>query len=191
EPEDAVKRTLAEVQPLLPKLAEELQWRGVRVGGNQLPNPSADRVRHGRTAHSAAAPGRLVIGRLQRALTCDPANRPLGDAHLPGHRQLRLPRLQQGEYGITIDHPEHPFPPPKRAHARPAGTGYSMVRMPLDRPEFREKGGQNLGNAQLGRPLRGSAGAPPRVFLSAFPQPLLDPSSPELGVRSAAENSLP
>src|SRR5690606_35554691 len=122
DPEHPVERALAQRRPLLPQLAEDLQWRGFRIGDDQVLQAGADPVGHGGPAYGAAASRLRIVRLLYRRLLGDPLDRALRDAHLLGDVLRGLPRLKQGMYGVSVDHPEHP-PPPGQGNERPFADG--------------------------------------------------------------------
>src|SRR5690606_24952540 len=80
---------------------------GLAIRDDQVLHARADRVRDGRTAASPAASGRGVVGLLHRRLLGDPLDHALRSTHLLGDDLRGLPRLKQGMYGMSVDHPEH------------------------------------------------------------------------------------
>src|SRR5690606_36483100 len=79
EAEDAVEGALSELGAFLPELAQELERRRLRIGGDQVPEPAPGLLRHGRATNASLTPGLGVVGFLDRRLLGDPLNRAPGD----------------------------------------------------------------------------------------------------------------
>jgi hypothetical protein len=111
----SVEGALAHLHSLFPEPAQNLLPGRLRVPLHQRPHPIPRPVRHPRTAHPAGPSRRRVIRRLHPRLPTDPPHRTTRDPEVPRHLPSTQPCRKHLLNGMSIDHPEHPPPPPVQA----------------------------------------------------------------------------
>src|SRR5690606_3087412 len=115
---EPVERALAEPHPFFAQLTKDLERRRLRVFRHERDDPEPHPLPHARPAHAAPAPLLRVTRTRTRRLLQDPLDGALRDPKLRRDLLGRMPRLAQGPYGMSIQHPEHP---PLASSARKRG----------------------------------------------------------------------